>query len=206
MSPQRKVIDSVAALRQCYPPPKGRAVKKQLDRLDPHCQRFIALSPFVVIASGSITGRFDASPRGGEPGFVEVVDERTLWLPDSPGNNRLDTLENLIETGRAGLLFLIPGVDETLRVNGTACISADPAKTSQFAREKRTPRVVVEVTVEEAYLHCAKALMRARLWDPEQLQERSVLPTMGQMLNDQIGATGPVESQEAMVARYQSDL
>ncbi len=206
MSPPHEGIDSVAALRELYPPPKGRAVKKQLDHLDTHCRRFIALSPFVVIASGGEAGGFDASPRGGEPGFVEVIDDRTLWLPDSPGNNRLDTLENLIETGQIGLLFLIPGVDETLRVNGQATVSADPEKTVRFAKEKRTPRVVIEVAVEEAYLHCAKALMRSRLWDPASMRDRSVLPTMGRMLNDQIGSDGPAESQEAMVARYQADL
>lgn len=199
-------IDSVAALRHLYPPSKGRALKKQLAHLDPHCQRFIALSPFVVLASGSGVGGFDASPRGGEPGFVEVLDATTLWLPDAPGNNRLDTLENIIETGRIGLLFLIPGVDETLRVNGGARLSSDPEKTARFAHERRTPRVVIEVAVEEAYLHCAKALMRSRLWAEQSLQDRSVLPPMGQMLNDQTGSDGPVESQEAMAARYAPDL
>lgn len=197
-------IDSADALRQLYPQPKERAVRKQLSHLDRHCIRFIELSPFAVIATGN--AGLDASPRGGEPGFIRIVDERTLWIPDSPGNNRLDSLTNIIATGRIGLLFLIPGVDETLRINGRARVSADPAKTGRFATEQRTPKVVIEVGVEEAYLHCAKALMRSKLWADDSRQERSVLPTMGQMINDQVGMTDPVETQAEMVARYQHDL
>ena len=119
------MIDSKETLRALYPPAKERSVKKQLARLDKHCLRFIELSPFVVLASGSKEGLFDASPRGGEPGFVKSPDSATLLIPDAPGNNRLDTLENIIGTGRIGLLFLIPGVDETLRVNGSARLSDD---------------------------------------------------------------------------------
>jgi PPOX class probable FMN-dependent enzyme len=200
------VIDSRNALRRLYPEPSGRAAAKELDHLDRHCRRFVELSPFVVVASAGADGRVDSSPRGGEPGFVRVVDETTLWLPDSPGNNRLDTLTNLTETGRLGLLFLIPGVDETLRVNGRARVTDDPAVTGTFRTERRTPKVVVQVTVEEAYLHCAKALMRSKLWAPESLRERSVLPTMGRMLADQTGQTGPVETEEEMRARYEKVL
>jgi PPOX class probable FMN-dependent enzyme len=198
-------IETVDQLRHLYDAPSPRAVAKQLDRLDGHCRRFLELSPFVVIASGS-DGRFDASPRGGEPGFVKAVDDRTLWIPDAPGNNRLDSLENVVTSARIGLLFLIPGIDETLRVNGAARLSTDPEKLRQLASEKRTPKVVIEVAVEEAFLHCAKALMRSRLWSDGARQERAVLPTLGQMLADQTGTGGPVESQEQMVARYQRDL
>lgn len=199
-------IDSLDALRRLYPEPKGRAIKKQLDRLDAHCRRFVALSPFVVLSTVSAAGRLDASPRGGDPGFVCVRDELTLWLPDASGNNRLDSLSNVVETERAGLLFLIPGVDETLRVNGAARIRADAEALGAFATERRPPRVILEIVVEEAYLHCAKALMRSKLWDAESRRERSVLPTMGEMLRDQTGGSGPVETQEAMVARYERDL
>lgn len=197
------MIESVDGLRQLYNPPRGRAVTKQLDRLDVHCQRFIQLSPFVVIASAGRDGRLDASPRGGEPGFVHIVDEKTLWIPDAPGNNRLDSFTNIVETGRIGMLFLIPGIDETLRVNGRAHLSADRDKTERLATARWTPKVVLVVAVEEAYLHCAKALMRAKLWAEESRQERSVLPTMGQMLKDQTGTPGPPESQEEMLARYE---
>ncbi|MEL7979985.1 MSMEG_1061 family FMN-dependent PPOX-type flavoprotein [Vreelandella titanicae] len=157
------MIRTTEELYQLYPEPKERALKKQLSRLDRHCQRFIELSPFVVIATGNASG-FDASPRGGEPGFIKVVDDLTLVIPDSPGNNRLDSLKNIVESGQAGLLFLIPGVDETLRINGAAHVSVDEEKLQLFASEKRAPKVVIEVTVEEAYLHCAKALMRSKLW------------------------------------------
>lgn len=200
------MIDSSEALRRLYPQPSGRSAAKELDHLDRHCRRFVELSPFVVLASAGADGRVDSSPRGGEPGFVRVVDEHTLWLPDSPGNNRLDTLTNLVETGRLGLLFLIPGVDETLRVNGTARITDDQQATGVFATERRTPKVVVQVTVEEAYLHCAKALMRSKLWAEESRRERSVLPTMGRMLADQTGQEGPVETEEEMRARYEKVL
>ena len=198
------MIRTIEELYQLYPEPKERALKKQLSRLDRHCKRFIALSPFAVIATGNASG-FDASPRGGEPGFIKVVDDLTLMIPDSPGNNRLDSLKNIIESGRVGLLFLIPGVDETLRINGAAHVSVDAEKLQLFASEKRAPKVVIEVTIEEAYLHCAKAFMRSKLWADESRRERSVLPTMGQMIQEQTGSGSP-ESQEEMVARYAQDL
>jgi predicted pyridoxine 5'-phosphate oxidase superfamily flavin-nucleotide-binding protein len=126
--------------------------------------------------------------------------------PGCSGNNRIDSLVNVVSSGRAGLLFLIPGVDETLRVNGAARVSVDPVKLAHFASEKRPPRLLLEVVVEEAYLHCAKALMRSRLWSDEARQQRTVLPTIGEMLADQLGASGPAETQEQMIARYQRDL
>ena len=200
------MIDSVAALRTLYPQPTGRSVAKQLDRLDVHCQRFVGLAPFVVLATAGRSGSLDASPRGGAPGFVLVADDRTLWLPDASGNDRLDSLTNVVEVGRAGLLFLIPGVDETLRVNGRARVRSDAEALGAFASERRPPKVVLEVAVEEAFLHCAKALMRSRLWDSESRQDRSILPSTGQMLNEQTGAVGPAETHEDMVARYKQVL
>ena len=199
-------IDSLEKLRTLYAAPTERAVKKQIAALDVHCRRFIELSPFVVLASSSAAGSMDASPRGGPPGFVKTPDERTLLIPDAPGNNRLDTLENIIGTGRLGLFFMIPGIDETLRINGAARLSHDPARLRLFSAEKRQPKLVIEVTVAEAYLHCAKALMRSKLWDPSTLVDRSVLPTMGQMINSQTGIEVPAETQEAMRARYAVDL
>ena len=200
------MVETKDALRALYPPAKGRSVAKQLDRLDRHCLRFIGLSPFVVLASVGPQGHCDASPRGGEPGFVKAPDAHTLLIPDSPGNNRLDTLENIVATGRLGLLFLLPGVDETLRVNGRARLSDAPERIAQFTTEKRAPRIVIEVQVEDAYLHCAKALMRSRLWDPASKVDRGVLPSMGQMLNEQIGTPGPAETQEQMLLRYKDEL
>lgn len=199
------MIDSIEALRERYSHPQGRALTKQLDALDPHCTRFIALSPFIVIASAGALA-LDASPRGGEPGFVKVLGPGTLLIPDAPGNNRLDSFTNIAATGKIGLLFLIPGVDETLRVNGSARLSDAPELLEHFAHQRRAPKLVVEVSVAEAYLHCAKALMRSRLWAEESRQQRSVLPGMGQMINDQTGAVQAPETQEQMVARYASDL
>ena len=200
------MISTKDALRALYPPAKGRSVAKQLDRLDRHCLRFIELSPFVVLASVGPQGHCDASPRGGERGFVKAPDARTLLIPDAPGNNRLDTLENIVATGRLGMLFLLPGMDETLRVNGRARLTDAPERIAQFTTEKRAPRIVIEVQVEDAYLHCAKALMRSRLWDPAGKVDRGVLPSMGQMLNEQIGTPGPAETQEQMLLRYKDDL
>jgi uncharacterized protein len=199
-------ITSVDALRALYATPGERAVKKQLSSLDRHCRRFIELSRLLVLATAGATGTMDASPRGGVPGFIKVRDERTLLVPDAPGNNRLDSLENILATGRVGLLFLVPGVDETLRVNGSAVLSRAADNLAFCTDDRRVPKVVVRVTVQEAYLHCAKALMRSRLWSPESHVERSLLPTLGQMIHDQTGIQAPAETQEEMVKRYGPDL
>jgi PPOX class probable FMN-dependent enzyme len=159
-----------------------------------------------VLATGGAAGQLDASPRGGAPGFVQVLDRHTLLLPDAKGNNRLDSFSNIAETGRAGLLFMIPGVDETLRVNGEASLSDDAALLALFAGERNPPRLVMRLRVAEAYLHCAKALMRSRLWDSAAQVERSVLPSMGQMISDQTGGSATLESQAQMLARYAADL
>jgi uncharacterized protein len=199
-------ILTIDALRTLYAPARDRSVKKELTQLDAHCHRFITLSPFVVIASSGGEGALDASPRGGAPGFVKAQGDGTLLIPDSPGNNRLDTLENIIQTGRIGLLFLLPGVDETLRVNGRAVLSNDDADLDLCAEPKRRPKLVIRVTVEAAYLHCAKALMRSNLWNPARHVNRQVMPSMGEMLKDQIGGDMPAESQAEMLKRYERDL
>ena len=200
------IIDSLDQLRTLYADPKANALKKQLAALDEHCRRFIALSPFVVVSSTSAAHTMDASPRGGAPGFVHVLDERTLLIPDAPGNNRLDTLHNIIETGTLGMIFLIPGVDETLRINGRARLSCQPEHLQVFAAEKRQPKLVIEMQVQEAYLHCAKSLMRSKLWHASSQVPRSVLPSAGQMVSSQIGIAPPTETQDEMVARYAADL
>ena len=199
-------VTSIEELRALYAAPKDRAIRKQLGRLDRHCRRFVSLSPFLVLASASGNGDMDASPRGGDPGFVKCPDEATLLIADAPGNNRLDSLENIIATGRVGLLFMIPGVDETLRVNGAAVLSCAETDIELCTNERRRPKLVIRVAVREAYVHCAKALMRSRLWNPQSQIERSLLPTIGQMINDQTGVEGPVETQEEMRRRYAVDL
>jgi PPOX class probable FMN-dependent enzyme len=199
-------IESIEQLRALYVAPKERAIRKQLTQLDVHCQRFISLSPFLVLASSDATGRADASPRGGDPGFVKVPDATTLLIPDAPGNNRLDSLENIIATGAVGLLFVIPGVDETLRVNGRAELSNAESDIDLCATDRRRPKLVIRVVVREAYLHCAKALMRARLWDPGTRIDRDLLPSIGQMINDQTCTDAPIETREEMLQRYARDL
>jgi uncharacterized protein len=198
-------ITSIEELRRLYSQPSERAIRKQLAHLDRHCRRFVELSPFVLIATGDESS-LDASPRGGSPGFVHVIDDKTLWIPDAPGNNRLDSLSNIVATGGVGLLFLIPGVDETLRVNGTARLSTDPQKLRRFSTEQRTPKLVMEIAVTEAYLQCAKALMRSRLWSNDFRIDRSLLPTLGEILADQLQLETLPESQQEMVARYRRDL
>ena len=199
-------ITDLDTLRSLYGEVRERSLKKCLPQLDGHCTHFITLSPLVVIASSNADGAHDASPRGGAPGFVKTPDVRTLLLPDAPGNNRLDTLENIVQTGQVGLLFMVPGVDETLRVNGSAVLSTAPQDLALCQDAKRSPKLVIRVTVQAAYLHCAKALMRSGLWDPSRHVARSVLPTMGEMLHDQIGGDMPSESQAEMLARYAKDL
>lgn len=199
-------ITSFDTLRALYDPARERSIKKQIAYLDPHCMHFISLSPILVLGTCSQSMQMDTSPRGGAPGFVKVIDEKTLLIPDAPGNNRLDSLENIIATGRVGMLFLVPGVDETLRVNGTAVLSTDADEIALCTDEKRSPKLVIKVSVAEAYLHCAKALMRSHLWGDEYRVERSVLPSMGAMMRDQIGGDMVAESQEEMLKRYAADL
>jgi PPOX class probable FMN-dependent enzyme len=203
-------ITHLSQLRKLYSGASERAVKKEIPALDVHAIQFIRLSPFVVIASGDAQGQQDSSPRGGDPGFVKVLDAQTLLIPDAPGNNRLDTLENIVANGHLGLLFLVPGFDETLRINGRAVLSTAPEDLAFCADERRTPVVAIRVSVDSVYLHCAKALMSSKLWDTEQRVERSQMPTMGEMLRDQVrqfkNEDIDVESQAHMLARYRQAL
>jgi len=172
-------------LRDLYPPVLERARLKVLPRLDEHCRRFLALSPFVCLGTAG-PGGLDVSPRGDAPGFVHVLDDATLALPDWPGNNRLDSLGNLGTHPAVGLLVMIPGVDETLRINGTAEISAAPELLARWNVNGKQPRTALVVTVREAFFHCGKALIRSKLWTGEYAVERSALPPYGQILKDQI--------------------
>jgi PPOX class probable FMN-dependent enzyme len=179
-------IEDTCTLREFYGAPSERAIKKQLPALDRHCRAFIALSPFVVVASGGADGTLDASPRGDAPGFVAVLDDHTLLIPDRPGNNRVDTMSNIVDNPHIGLLFLVPGMNETLRVNGWVRITTDERLLAPLAVNGKQPRAGLVVTVEEAYLQCPKALVRSDLWNPEKHVDRAALPTMSEMLADQI--------------------
>jgi len=199
-------ISTSDQLRELYGFPQERPLKKVMPKLDKHSRLFLDKSPFAVLSTVSKDGLMDSSPRGGAPGFIKVLNDCEIAIPDSKGNNRLDSLVNIIETGRVGILLLVPGVDETLRINGSAHISTDLQLMELFDEEKRPPKTCLVVKVEEVFLHCAKALMRSKLWQPDSRIDRNELPGMGQMLKDQIGSSEEPESQEAMIKRYQADL
>jgi uncharacterized protein len=188
----------VMSLREMYPAPHERSVRKTLPALDRHMQRFISLSPFLCLGSSS-EGGADVTPRGDAPGFVQVLDDRTLLIPDWPGNNRLDSLSNIASNPRVGLLFFVPGMDETLRVNGEAEISVDPALLQRWDVGGKHPRSVLRVTVREAFLHCAKALIRSRLWKDDYKIDRSAMPSYAHMLKEQTGVAQTTEEIQAQI-------
>ena len=201
-------IETKEELREFYGPANERSVKKQMAKLDEHAKNFIALSPFMVISSATAEGA-DASPKGDPPGFVKVIDERTLIIPDRPGNNRVDTMSNIMESNHVGLLFLVPGMCETLRVNGRARITTDPEILEPHSVKGRLPRSAMIIDVDDVYLHCAKALIRADLWNAEKHIERKSFPSMGQMLSDQIDEDGYDDGEEmnkGIQERYKTDL
>ena len=199
-------ITSREQLREVYPEPKGRTVRKVIDHLEEHCRAFIALSPFLLLSTAGADGKGDVTPRGDAPGFVAVLDDNTLAIPDRPGNNRLDSLQNVIENPEVGLLFLVPGFMETLRINGTAQIRTDQELCQRFAVAGRLAPSVLVVTVREAFLHCAKSIMRSRLWDADAQVERSLMPTIGQIISDQLGESRPVETQDQVIESYRPGL
>jgi PPOX class probable FMN-dependent enzyme len=175
------IVRDATELEALHDPALERSVRKQLDHLDEHCRALIAASPFVVIGTQA-DGYADNSPRGDAPGFVKVVDDHTLIVPDRRGNNRLDSLRNIARNPAVGLLFLIPGINETFRVNGDAVISRDPMLTAQFAVEGKTPRTVLIVKVKEAYIHCSRALVRSDLWNPAKHARRDAVPSFGTVM------------------------
>lgn len=201
---ESKTDNAQLDLREHYAAPIERARLKVLPRLDEHCRAFIALSPFLCLGTTGPTGA-DVSPRGDQPGFVHVLDDVTLAIPDWPGNNRLDSLENIQDRPEVGLLFLIPGVDETLRVNGTAQVSVDPDLLSRWQTNGKQPRSALVIAVAEAFLHCGKALIRSRLWHDDYKIDRRKLPSYGRMMKDQIEIGDSAEQIEASVAEGYRD-
>ncbi len=193
-----EVITSEADLRARFKAPSELSLRKQLDHLDHNCRRFIELSPFLCLATSRRDGMADNSPRGDVPGFVEILDDRTLLIPDRPGNNRLDSLANITHQPQVGLLFFIPGVTEMLRVNGRAKIVIKPALPELFTVNNRAPTVVILLEVEEAFLHCSKALIRSRLWQEDAKVDRKALPSLGRMIAEVIDR----EPAAATVAAY----
>lgn len=187
MSDPDAFIRTEAELRELYKQPSAGSVNKELGRIDAHMASFIALSPFLCIGTTGPDGKADVSPRGGEPGFVHVLDEGRLAIPDRPGNNRLDTLVNLVRQPAVALAFFVPGFEDVVRVNGLGRISADPALIARFTLDGgKAPRTVLVVEVSEAMLHCTKAIRRAGLWDPAARVDRGAWPTAGQVLKDHL--------------------
>jgi hypothetical protein len=180
-NPLSQRITDIEQLEAIYGDPLPRSLAKEIDHISDHYRAFIEKAPFVTVATCGPEG-LDCSPRGDPPGFVRVVDERTLMIPDRRGNNRIDSLRNLVRDPRISLLFLIPGVNETMRINGRAEIVVDPDLCASFSMQGKLPRSVLVVTVERIYFQCQKALVRSRLWDAEAQIPRSELPSTGKMI------------------------
>ncbi len=193
-------------LRALYGEMSDLVRRKSIDHLDRHCRAFIALSPFLVIGTAAADRTADVSPRGDAPGFVRVVDGRTLAIPDRPGNRRIDTLRNVAENPEIALIFFVPGVNETLRVNGRASITADAALLQGFAVQGKVPQTAMIVQVREAFLHCAKALIRSKLWEASAQVERSALPTLGAMIADQVAGVDVADADTRIAAAYRNTL
>jgi len=174
-------LDDHQALRALYPAAEDRAWRKDIGYLDQMARALIAASPMVLLASTGAGGRCDASPRGGQPGFVTVLDDHHLAIPDATGNRRLDSLNNIIDNRHAGLLFLIPGRATTLRVNGRACVTADPQCLAQLTAVGKPPVTAIVVAVEELYVHCPKAFVRSRLWQPASWPDEQQLPSAAEV-------------------------
>ncbi|SDO22083.1 hypothetical protein SAMN04488053_10921 [Alkalicoccus daliensis] len=178
----KNIIQSKAELRELLGEPSELAQNKVIDRLDEHCRNFIAQSPFVLLGTSGISGRGDVSPRGDAPGFVKVVNEKHLVIPERPGNKRVDSLQNILENPQVGLLFFIPGLGETLRINGKAVILKDPELLETMAVNKKVPLLGIGVEAEECFIHCAKAFKRSQLWEPESWPEKAALPSAARMI------------------------
>ncbi|HEY5424340.1 MAG TPA: MSMEG_1061 family FMN-dependent PPOX-type flavoprotein [Ilumatobacteraceae bacterium] len=189
------VIGSEDELRELYRLPAGTTQQKVQPRLDKHAQAFIDASPFVLIGTTSPDGTGDVSPKGGPPGFVVTLDDDHLAIPDLAGNNLLDSIGNIVRGSGIGMLFLVPGVDETLRVNGYACITTDAAVLDACAVKDRRPKAAIGVTVTQQYMHCAKALRRSDLWDAQSWPQRDALPSLGCILVDQIDLPASVTAE-----------
>ena len=181
------VITEEAELREVFGWPSQRALNKQIDRLDKHCRAIIEKSPFLLLGTSDATGRCDVSPKGDYPGFVRVLDDRTVAIPDLPGNNRLDTLMNMLNNPQVGLIFLIPGMNETLRINGKVRLVRDANLLESMAYQGKLPKLVIVVDIQEVFTHCPKAFLRSKLWSEEYRIERSELPSFAEILRDHTG-------------------
>ena len=186
----KHVVTSERELRDILGSPSERAVKKDIAGLDEHGRAYIARSPFMLLATSSATGRCDVSPKGDAPGFVRVLDDHHLVVPERPGNRRLDGMRNIVDNPHVGMIFLIPGREETLRVNGRAWIVRDAEILASLTARGKEPPVAIGVEIEECFFHCPKAFRRSELWEPERWPDRDALPTMACVIYDQIRPEG----------------
>lgn len=210
LDPAHKITDE-QALRDLFPPTHDLAGRKALPTLDKHAQRFIELSPFLCVGTQNVDGTADVSPRGDPAGFVKVLDPKTLAIPDRPGNNRLDTLANIVTNPSVGLLFIIPGFDDTLRVNGEASLVTDPDLLDAMRVNDRAPRLAIIVRVSEVFMHCAKAFRRSHLWDSDHQRDRSEMPSLMKIMLDQTDGAPSDEREmrqldEALEAGYKTSM
>jgi uncharacterized protein len=195
-----------ADLATIYPKPTPRVIAKARPAIDVHAQKFIAMSPFCVLATSGSDASVDASPRGGNPGFVHIEGPNSLLMPDRSGNNRIDSFRNIVEgSGLLQMIFFVPGIDETLRVGGKGSVTAEPALLATMEEFGKLPRAVLRIDVHEVYFHCGKALMRSKLWSQDNHVERKVMPSISQVIHDQT-SLGEPEPQEVVAARYATQL
>lgn len=184
-----EIIKTTEKLRELYKAPMDLVIKKQKSKLDKYSIQFLSLSPFLVLSTSNNAGSMDCSPRGDYTGFVEVLDDHTIAIPDRPGNNRLDTLNNIIENPNIGILVLVPGFNECLRVNGSAQIATNIELLKRFEYKGKLPKSVVVISIKEIYFHCAKAITRSNLWKDEFNVDRNIMPSLGRILMNQIDSS-----------------
>jgi uncharacterized protein len=192
--PFTDIVSSEEQLREVLGYPQETSIRKTQLTIDWYARQFIEHSPFALVSSASANGRLDVSPRGDGPGFVLVLDEKTLLIPERPGNRRGDTLINVLSNPHVGLLFLIPNVEETLRINGIAAVVRDPVLLEKLTAQNKQPQLAIAVEAQEVFFHCAKAFRRSHLWQPEQWPDRSVVPTLGQIMKEQLRLDQTAES------------
>lgn len=199
-------LTSPEAVRAHYKEPYEMAVRKEIRHLDRHCRAFIAAAPFLVMATSDAEGRCDATPRGDDPGFVAVVDDKTLLIPDRRGNNRVDAMMNIGANPHVGLLFMVPGMKETLRVNGRATITVDATVLAPLAADGKPPQAAIKVDVEEVYFQCGKALVRSDLWNPERHATSDSFAPFGQVISDHCNVTYDARIDQSITQDYKTGL
>jgi PPOX class probable FMN-dependent enzyme len=194
-----EIITTVAQLREVMGYPSHRVTDIAIPKLDKHCRAFIAKSPLVFIASSDASGNMDISPKGDPPGFVQILDDNTLAIPDRPGNRRADTFQNILENPQVGLFFLVPGKGETLRISGSAMIVRDKALRQSMAINGKTPDFALIVNIKEAFFHCAKCMLRSKIWQSEHWQSIDDLPSLAQTMVDAANLQESVEEMQALI-------